>query len=175
MQPTKFSLRALVAGLLVDVGATLLGSQAALLVVWISLAVAGRDVVAVQQELNASMTFAAILMFFGCSCTALGAYATARIAPMEKMRHALGMGFISVVYSLLQILVVPYDAEVQPLWFTGLGLLLCLPAALLGGYLGTIGGRPERLFRQLLRLAAYLTLALTIALLVLAFLPGLQR
>jgi hypothetical protein len=62
----------------------------------------------------------------------VGSYITARLAPAHPMRHALILGALGLITSLILTLRV---WEVNPAWFNILNLVLIMPYAWLGGRL----------------------------------------
>ena len=62
----------------------------------------------------------------------LGGYVTALVAKRSEVKHALALGIVMVMLSLVSMLT--YFGQ-QALWFQIGLLVLALPAALLGGYL----------------------------------------
>jgi len=61
----------------------------------------------------------------------IGAYVTAMLAGRAEMKHALGLGALSIAMSILSILKYPGD---QPLWYSIALMFLAIPSALVGGY-----------------------------------------
>ncbi|NUO73793.1 MAG: hypothetical protein HOQ10_13900 [Frateuria sp.] len=73
----------------------------------------------------------------------LGFYATARLAPVRPMRHAMVLAAIAFALTLMTTLASWNSAHVvQPHWFQLSMLLLLFPLAWLGGWMGN-GGRRE--------------------------------
>lgn len=155
------SARALFLGLLADVFVTTVGGVAAVIGVAVVLTLAGAQQALQEQALLASLPLLIIEMVFGPTCTMLGAYVTATLAPTEKLRHALGMGFLSVLTSLVMMAFSPRQGSI---WSYVASCLLLMPAALLGGYLGTVLGQPKKLFTRFLLAASGLTFLYAVAL-----------
>ena len=63
---------------------------------------------------------------------ALGAYVAARLAPGHPLRHALILGAIALLLSIIATIQLWHTA---PVWYHVLAVLLVLPAAWLGGML----------------------------------------
>ena len=62
---------------------------------------------------------------------AIGGYMTALLAGRSEMKHALSLGALSIVASILEAY---YFAGEQPLWYTIALMFLSIPAALIGGH-----------------------------------------
>ena len=155
------SAKALFLGLLADVFVTTVGGALAVIGVTVVLTLAGAQQTLQEPTFLASLPLLIIEMVFGPACTVLGAYVTATLAPTEKLRHALGMGFLSVLTSLVMMAFSPRQG---PIWSYVASCLLLMPAALCGGYLGTVLGDPERLLKRFLLAAFSLTLLYAAAL-----------
>jgi peptidoglycan/LPS O-acetylase OafA/YrhL len=61
----------------------------------------------------------------------IGAYVTALLAGRAEMKHALGLGALSIAMSIVSM--IKY-ADEQPLWYSIALMFLAIPAALVGGY-----------------------------------------
>jgi hypothetical protein len=61
-----------------------------------------------------------------------GAYLTARLAPRAPMRHALALGVVGLVFCLGGV-VASVVANLGPLWYPVLLLVITMPAAWAGG------------------------------------------
>lgn len=155
------SVRALFLGLLADVSVTTIGSMAAVIGVTMVLTLAGAQQALQEQAFLVSLPLLVIEMIFGPACTVLGAYVTATLAQGEKLRHALGMGFLSVLTSLVMMAFSPRQG---PIWSYVASCLLLMPAALFGGCLGTVWGKPEKLWTRFLLAASGLTFLYAVAL-----------
>ncbi len=80
-------------------------------------------------------------LIFGVICyrivySVLGCYSTARLAPQNPMKHAIILGVIGVILSLVGV-VVNYKMNLGPAWYPWSLVVLALPAAWLGGKLAT--------------------------------------
>ncbi len=165
----KTTVKALAIGLLVDVTGTEVGTFVAYLIfgaVWLGT---GHKLEAATKLLADSILAAVAYLVFGLLCTMLGAYVTARLAEREKLRHALGMGFLSELISLAMIL---FSRDSTPTWYLMLASVLVLPAALVGGYFGTILRRPRLLMTQVLAATSVLVCLLAAFLIVVALRGG---
>ena len=61
----------------------------------------------------------------------IGAYVTAALAGRSEMKHALGLGALSIAMSIVSM--IKYAGE-QPLWYSIALMFLAIPAALAGGH-----------------------------------------
>lgn len=120
------------------------------------LALTGRDLVAAAGALYASPVISGVMMIHGLSFTVLGSYATAKIARSDKLRYALAMGFLSVLFSLLATYYGPRDTSLNLAKLAPMAL--GLPAALGGGYLGSRNERRQDLPRIIILSLLLLTL-----------------
>jgi hypothetical protein len=82
--------------------------------------------VAVALAGNAGYLRAALIL--GTASTVVGGYLVARIARQIPYFNALAYGLLGVVLSTI------LPGELPPLWFRIVGLVLTVPAALLGAY-----------------------------------------
>lgn len=64
---------------------------------------------------------------------ALGAYVTARLAPRRPLIHALALGSIGLVMSVLGLQAI-IERNLTPAWYGWALILLALPVTWLGGY-----------------------------------------
>jgi hypothetical protein len=128
----KFNIKAIVIGLLVDtVGSFIFGILVSVAAV-IILTSKGFTEEQITGELTNSRMFMNILLFSGFSFTFLGGYVTAFVAKEEELKHALFMGIVSFIISLLFTVV---QAN-EPVWY--FITLFIIPFAVLGGYLRKI-------------------------------------
>ena len=61
----------------------------------------------------------------------IGGYVTAMLAGRSEMKHALGLGALSIAMSIVSRLQYPGE---EPLWYSIALMFLAIPAALVGGY-----------------------------------------
>jgi len=61
----------------------------------------------------------------------IGGYATAMLAGGSEIKHALGLGALSIAMSIVSRLQYPGD---EPLWYSVALMFLAIPAALAGGF-----------------------------------------
>lgn len=73
--------------------------------------------------LCASLVYVAVFAVFGC-------YVTARLAPDRPMGHALVLGALGLLFSLVMM---PQAWNTVPAWYNILSLLLVMPYAWIGG------------------------------------------
>jgi hypothetical protein len=126
----EISIKAVIIGLLVDIGGTFAFSFVFRLLAAIVLTSAGRN----SEDLEVftqSIVFLLCSLAAGLLFTSLGGYVTARFAAKAEMKNALAMGILSALSGVI-FLVLSHDSS--PLWFNVLSLLLVIPAAMLGGY-----------------------------------------
>jgi len=62
----------------------------------------------------------------------IGCYITARLAPQNPMRHALGLGVVGVVLSTVGAIAA---ADLAPAWYAWTLVIISLPLAWVGGKL----------------------------------------
>jgi len=116
----RLSLRALAVGL-VTMLALDLASGIALLILWPGVRTSADFAALADQP-----AYLAISFVLGTLTTAVGGGVCARLAPTLPYWHAAAFGVLSVVVGLL------LSDPGQSWWFTALGVLATLPAALLG-------------------------------------------
>jgi len=134
MQPStgKLSIVAIIVGFLVDIGVTfalLIALGIVTVVIMLSSAASPGDL-----EANASNSpiFNLLSLAIGCFGTLCGAYVAGWVAKHSEMRHAIGVGIVSLCFG---IALLPLTYGSQPIWLTAAAILLALPSAWLGGYL----------------------------------------
>jgi hypothetical protein len=124
----------------INVKAVLLGFGAVLLldtlVGLILYAVLGSESTAEQavSEATASPAFLLASVVLGSLTTVAGGYLAARLAKSYPYFNALALGVLGAAFGLL-------FWPQYPLWFNIVGLLLVVPAALLGGHLYSLRPR----------------------------------
>lgn len=72
----------------------------------------------------------ALIILYRTVFTTIGCYLTARIAPNQPMKHALILGTIGVVLTILGLIAM---WDTPPRWYPISLIVLTLPAAWLGG------------------------------------------
>src|SRR4249919_19204 len=86
------------------------------------------------QATGSGLAFLWSSVVLGSVTTAVGGYVVARIARSYPYFNALALGLLGAVFGLL-------FWPQYPLWFNLLGLLLVVPATLLGAHLRTVATR----------------------------------
>lgn len=76
----------------------------------------------------------AIIALYRTIFNTLGCYLTARLAPNRPMKHAMILGTIGVVLTILGLIAM---WDVPPRWYPVSLIVLALPAAWLGGKMAT--------------------------------------
>ena len=61
----------------------------------------------------------------------VGGYVTALLAGRSELKHALGLGALSIAMSILEVLT--FTGQ-QPLWYSIALMFLSIPSVLIGGY-----------------------------------------
>ena len=72
----------------------------------------------------------AIIILYRTVFNTLGCYLTARLAPNKPMRHAIILGIIGVVLTIVGLIAM---WDIPPRWYPIALIVLTLPAAWLGG------------------------------------------
>jgi hypothetical protein len=88
------------------------------------------------QSSTSSLAFLASSIVLGTLTTVVGGYLAAHLAKSYPYFNALALGLLGAAFGLL------FWAQ-YPLWFNLLGLLLVVPAALLGAHLLALTSRPH--------------------------------
>lgn len=89
------------------------------------------------EALAESTGFLLFLLPCGLAFTVLGGGVAGVVARRDPVWHALAAGILSLLTSILMLL----GGHEQPFWFTVTGIVLTLPAALLGGFLAGLINR----------------------------------
>lgn len=98
------------------------------------------DVEGMRRMLAGLPVVAFVVMLAAWALGALtGGYVAARLAPAEKVGHALVVGALQLAAGSATVLMIPG----HPAWFVALGLLLFLPMAWLGGRFAARRKLPE--------------------------------
>ncbi len=124
--------RAILVGWLVDMAFSFSVSIVLGIVIGVTLVAQGVDPNQLQDALEGMVGVHLAGQAIGFLGTLLGAYCAARMGKTRPLFHALGVGVASFLTALV---ILPCFPEAQPLWASIIGMLLVLPAALLGGYL----------------------------------------
>jgi hypothetical protein len=128
--------RAILFGVFVDIIVT------AVLSVPLLLAFAGPDFFSENEAISRaaearayeSDLFNLVFLLFGLVCTLLGAFVGARRAACNFVRHGGWVGAGSLLLGVTLLALLPAGPR-QPIWVEVLGLLLIIPAGVLGGQL----------------------------------------
>ncbi|HNQ22301.1 MAG TPA: hypothetical protein PKK06_04335 [Phycisphaerae bacterium] len=142
-QAGKLSVKAILTGLLVDV----VGSVVLLVVIGVVVGLSvGADASAgysrlaqdaiIKQKIEriaAGPTFLGLTFFLAALLTVLSGFVTGKLARGREVVNALAMGVVLVVLGLIVWGLSPSTFEPVPLYYMVAGLLVCIPAAVLGG------------------------------------------
>jgi hypothetical protein len=130
--------RAVLLGAIVDIVLTMFAST--ILIFWVAAPDAfSPDEDVAKQAVDAALHAPEFLLFAfvtGIVATAIGAYVGARRAGVFHVRHGGWIAICSALCSLLFLLTPGATSGPNPpLWYDALGLILMLPAGLIGGRL----------------------------------------
>jgi len=129
LEKFAYSPRAILYGVAANIGASILGSNV-LVAVFLRRhpgEVAGPE--GLREFLLADPTFLAASFALGLFCTGLGGYVAARLAPYSKLANAACTGLVDAGLGILL-------GGGVPAWLRAAGLLVAVPAAIYGGWLG---------------------------------------
>lgn len=91
-----------------------------------------------MEQAYASPDFLIASLLVGLAATVCGAYVGARRAGAHHLRHGGWIAVASLLLGLVPVLL--FDLEPRPpLWYEALGIVLMLPAGLLGGHIARAG------------------------------------
>lgn len=125
--------KAILVGLAVDIGGSLVGGMISLVAWSIMLGAGGASSEEIDRFFRDSSTFQWVSLCTGLAFTGLGAYVAARIANRAEYRFALMLGLCSMAFGELMLRLL---ADVDyPEWARLVGTLAILPVAFLGGHL----------------------------------------
>ena len=136
MRKPGFRLGAVLVGLFVDIGGTLMAVQVMGVVIGVRLAMAGTPEAAFEEALYAALVTPRWLLtafVIGTGFTALGGYVAAQMGRHDPVKHALVMGVLAIGSGLLLQLSGGLGESPYPLWYEGLSYAATIPAALIGG------------------------------------------
>jgi ABC-type glycerol-3-phosphate transport system permease component len=141
--PQRSTPLAVLLGLCVDIGGTMVFSIVAAAVASILLVRGGIVPEDLGSALAESTLFQVVGLAGGLTCTALGGYVAARFANRGEYATAFAVGLASLVFGEVMML---FSAQPTTLWLRLAGDLLVIPAAVLGGHLrmlqkGTVPAR----------------------------------
>ena len=128
----RFRPLAVFIGWLADIGFTMVTSMALGVVAAIWFIGQGVTLDELEAAVTASHWIQGIGMGLGACGTVVGAYIAVWLGKTMPMVHASVLGVVSLLTSLVPLLLAP---DMQPVWVELSGLVLVIPAALLGGWL----------------------------------------
>ena len=82
--------------------------------------------------LNGSELMLAGILGYRAFYSLIGCYVTARLAPVSPMKHALALGLVGAIFSIVGAIAMSGKA---PLWYDVVLVAMALPVAWLGGTL----------------------------------------
>jgi MFS family permease len=134
----KMKARAIVAGLLVDVG----GSVVVGIVLGVVVAIIAVVNVGPSAEtlgaLRSNVWVKAIGLVGTTFFTGLGGYVAARLSKPNGMKNAVAVGVLSLLLGIVLAVLLP---GITPRWKLIAGLIITIPAAFAGGRLSTRGAQ----------------------------------
>jgi ABC-type glycerol-3-phosphate transport system permease component len=141
--PQRSTPLAVLLGLFVDIGGTMVFSVVAATVASILFVQGGVSPEDLGRALAESPLFQLVGLAGGLLCTVLGGYVAARFANRGEYATAFAVGLASLVFGEAMML---FSAQTTALWLRLAGDLLVIPAAVLGGHLRTMqkGTAPAR-------------------------------
>ncbi len=129
----KLNIKAIIIGWLVDTVGSFIAGIFIGITAGIILVTKGISPEQIAEELSSSKAFQNFSLFVGFSFTFLGGYIAALIAKADEIKHALIVGVLSLITSVLFFSI---TQTTEPNW--QLISLFVIPFALLGGYLRKI-------------------------------------
>ena len=126
------SVKAIVLGLLVDIGGTVIAGTALAIAWGIALGSSGASGEEINRFFRESSTFMWVNVCLGLGFTGLGAYVAARTANRAEYRIALMLGLCSLAIGELMLRTMAGGG--YPEWARLVSNLLILPVAFLGGH-----------------------------------------
>jgi len=130
--PQRSTPLAILLGLFVDIGGTMVFSIVAATVASILLVQSGVGPEDLGGALAESTLFQIVGLAGGLTCTVLGGYVAARFANRGEYATAFAVGLASLVFGEAMML---FSDQTTALWLRLAGDLLVIPAAVLGGHL----------------------------------------
>jgi len=130
--PQRSTPLAILLGLFVDIGGTMVLSIVAATVASILLVQSGVGPEDLGGALAESTLFQIVGLAGGLTCTVLGGYVAARFANRGEYATAFAVGLASLVFGEAMML---FSDQTTALWLRLAGDLLVIPAAVLGGHL----------------------------------------
>src|SRR4030042_3054503 len=128
----RFSLKAVIIGLLVDIiGTTIIGVLIGI-IAGIIIATSVVSPEEIGEKFSNFTVFKIVLLLNGLFFSAFGGYLAARIAKISELKHSFITGVLSVLTGILFLLIMPEMTTLD--WSQIASLLLTIPFALIGGY-----------------------------------------
>jgi len=127
------SVKAILVGLAVDIGGTIVAGTVLAIAWGIMLGSSGASGEEINRFFRESSTFMWVNLLVGLGFTGLGAYVAARIANRAEYRFALMLGLCSLAIGELMLRMM--TSGDYPEWARLVSNLLILPVAFLGGHL----------------------------------------
>jgi len=127
------SVKAILVGLAVDIGGTIVAGTVLAIAWGIMLGSSGASGEEINRFFRESSTFMWVNLLVGLGFTGLGAYVAARIANRAEYRFALMLGLCSLAIGELMLRLM--TSGDYPEWARLVSNLLILPVAFLGGHL----------------------------------------
>ncbi len=128
----KLNIKAIIVGWLVDTLGSIIAGIFIGIAAGVIMMAKGIAPEQIAEELSNSTAIQNISLFVGLSFTFLGGYIAAFIAKADELKHALIVGILSLIISLLFTAAQTTD----PIWY--LISFFGIPFAVLGGYLRKI-------------------------------------
>jgi hypothetical protein len=91
-------------------------------------------ILSVPQETKFTTAQALLALFYHVGSVVLGSYLTARLAPNRPMAHALALGVVGIIMSILGLIAI-ISGDLAPMWYGWALIVLSLPVAWIGGKL----------------------------------------
>lgn len=126
----KLNIKAVVIGTAVDLITSLVFGLATGIIVGILYARSGNDLASFEQYLASSLQVQLVSLTGGLFCIALGGFIASRIAKDAPIFNAVAVGVLGIIIGLFFI-------GKNQFWFNVASFLLIVPAAYLGGILGS--------------------------------------
>ncbi|MBI4684424.1 MAG: hypothetical protein HY755_04410 [Nitrospirae bacterium] len=126
----EISIKAVIIGLLVDIGGTFAFSFVFGILAALLLLATERDIKELET-ISETPGFLVPSLFVGLLFTSLGGYVAGRIAKQAEIKNAFALGMTSATLGVMFMIFLP---DAKPIWLDFAGLSLIIPFALIGGY-----------------------------------------
>ena len=133
--------KAVVIGLLVDIGGTTVFGIIVSLIWGFVLASGGMDDKEIQVYFDTSTTFLLASLVYGSAFTGFGGYIAAKIANHQEYKYAFLVGLFSLIIG--EIFIAFMDN--YPIWHRIAGDLIIIPVAVYGGHLRVVAKRKMKI------------------------------